>query len=35
MGAQVDDLIELLQKMLAFEPSERPSCEEILENPWF
>ncbi|KAI5827060.1 kinase-like protein [Schizophyllum commune Tattone D] len=33
--ADTDGVISLLRKVLALEPSARPSCEEILQDPWF
>ena len=30
-----EDLADLLQKMLAFEPGMRPSAHELLSHPWF
>ena len=30
-----DTVISLLRRILALDPSARPSCEEILQDPWF
>ena len=30
-----EDLVDLLHKMLAFEPGMRPSTHELLSHPWF
>ena len=30
-----DAAISLLRRILALDPSARPSCEEILQDPWF